>query len=66
MCKVELADFSDNIYYYPECPSANTYDVHIKDCLCNKLSNDPGSVGGQYWCSTAHKFNKCPMDVKNG
>lgn len=62
MAKVGIAD--NDIYYYPDCPFANLDDVHILDCKCYKLSDAPGSIGGDYWCSTAQMFKKCPMDVK--
>ena len=63
MCKVEFADYEVDILYFPECPYADNEDIHIKDCRCVVLAHSNGSVGGEFWCSTAQKFDKCPMDV---
>ena len=65
MCKVEFTEFEDGVFYFPECPYADTVDVCIKDCRCVVLAHSYGSIGGHYWCSTAQKFDKCPMDVMN-
>jgi hypothetical protein len=60
MCEVGVT--KEGILYYPECPNASLEGVFIKDCLCATLSAGD-FCHGFYWCSTAIKYDVCPMDV---